>query len=192
MENGNDTGKIFVYVSTNKTQAANKNNVVFFVKEFLTKFNFTKVNRRELLEKSAYFRAILKPCFRDHRSDLIELHIPGSYEVFKKVMQFINTGVITLDIETVFGTCHLALYLQIDCLPRLCLDHFTCNLNRNTVEKQLQVMDEFYLDEEFKERALLFKGSGRASFSGLYFLQRNHLNEHLKGNLLSSSLLDDF
>ena len=163
----------FLYVSTNKHQTANKDNVVFFIKELLNKFNFTKVNRRELLEKSAYFRAILKPCFRDHNSDLIKLCIPGSYEVFKKVMRFINTGIITLDVKTVFETCHLALYLQIDCLPQLCLDHFTYNLNRNTLEKQLHLMKkyQFYLDKEFEERAMLFKDSGRSSFSGVYFLQ---------------------
>ena len=190
-KNGNDSkqGNMFYYVcDTNKNQTENKNNVIFFRNEdFLTKVNLTKVNRQKLLEKSGYYRAILKPCFKDHKSDSIKLQIPGSCQVFTKVMHFINTNIITLDIETVLETCHLALYLQIDCLPQLCFDHFTHNLNQNTLEKQLHLMTKYsYLDKEFKERALLFEASGRPSYSGFYILEYKLMEENCVGKYLKS------
>ena len=87
--------------------------------------------------------------------------------------QFINSGEINLTIESVLETCHLALYLHLECLQQICLDHFTYNLNRKSLESQLRTMEKhLFVDEEFKKRALRFKESGRPSFSGLYFLQR--------------------
>ena len=94
----------------------------------------------------------------------------GSYRVFKKVMNFVNTGSITLDMNTVLEIWHLATYLQIDCLLEICLDHFTLNLNRHTLEPQLNFMKNCsFLDREFRERALMFEKSGSPAFSGLYF-----------------------
>ena len=155
-------------------QTANGNNVIFYRNEdFLNKVNLKKVNKQKLLKKSAYFRAITKTCYRDHLSDLIEITIPASYAVFNKVVEFINTGVITINIKTVFETCHLAIYFELDCLRQLCLDHFTFNLNRRTLESQLHFLEEYSrLDNEFEERALMFRNSKiRPSYAGLYFLQ---------------------
>ena len=92
--------------------------------------------------------------------------------MFKKVMNFVNTGSITLDMNTVLEIWHLATYLQIDCLLEICLDHFTLSLNRHTLEPQLNFMKNCsYLDREIRERALVFEKSGSPAFSGLYFVQ---------------------
>ena len=54
-----------------KMQTDNENNFMFYRNEdFLS-----KVNRRKLLQKSDYFRAITKICYRDHKSDAIEVNI---------------------------------------------------------------------------------------------------------------------
>ena len=66
------------------------------------------------------------------------------------------------------------MYLQIDCLQQLYLDHFTLNLNRNTLQSQLDLIAKnFSLYDEFEKRALMFEKSGVVSVSGLYFLQEN-------------------
>ena len=154
-----------------RMQTGNENILVFYSDEDFLR----KVNRQKLLEKSDYFRAITKTCYKDHLSDFIEMEIPASYVVFSKVMGFINNGVITLDVKTVLETCHLAVYLQIDCLQQLCLDHFTTNLNRKTLESQLYfIEDHLFLGEEFSVRASMFRNSKSPSFSGLYFLQEKY------------------
>ena len=173
MKDGNENRKensLFNVCAANKIKmkTENEDNVLFFCNDYL----LSKVNRQELLEKSAYFRAILKTCYTDHRSDSIEVNIPASFGVFNKIMEFVDTGIITLDIDTVLETCHLAIYLQIDYLPRICLDHFTNNLSLNTIESQLHLMTNYsYLDEELKVRALMFRESSNPSFSGLCFLE---------------------
>ena len=68
---------LFSVCATNKIkmQIVTGNNVIFFCNEdFLC-----SVNRQHLLENSAYFRAILKPCYRDHLSDHIQMEIPATY-----------------------------------------------------------------------------------------------------------------
>ena len=94
-------------------------------------------------------------------------------EMFIKVMNFINTDIITLDIKSVVETHHVAEYLQIDCLKQTCLYHFTYNLNRKTVSAQLKKLEKCSFPvEKLKERAASFRRSGHVSFSGLYFLQQ--------------------
>ena len=134
-----------------------------------------QVNKEDLLEKSSYFRAITKTCYRDHESDDIDISIPPnvSLKAFKQVINFINTDEIDIHVETLFEILNLALYLQIDDLQKFCLDHFTHNLNRKSLESQLGLLGEnSFADEEFMRRALMFRESGRPSFSGLYFLQK--------------------
>ena len=150
-----------------------------------------KVNKQKLFEKSAYFRALFKTCYKDHQSDLMKVIIPVSCEVFKIVMEFINTDTITLDVKTLtllllmFETYHLALYLQIDILSEFCLDHFTYNLNQNTLESQLHIMkDELYLEKEFIKRANMFKVSERQFFTGFYILQDKKEEEKELGSYL--------
>ena len=100
-------------------------------------------------------------------------------EVFNNVVGFINTGSVTLDIKTLLETCHIAGYFQIDRLQQLCLDHFTYNLNRKTLELPWQLKTKYSssnwmhscLDKRFEERAVMFRGSGKPSVTGLYFLQ---------------------
>ena len=115
-----------------------------------------QVNREDLLEKSSYFRAILKICNKDHESDDIDISIPA-VKTFQEVMKFINTGEIDLKSESLFYTLNLALYLQIESLQKFCLDHFTYNLNRKSVESQLRMLEEYsFVDEEYKRRAACF------------------------------------
>lgn len=102
-----------------------------------------KVNRKKLLEKSVYFRAVFKECYKYYNSDLIDVYFPEKEEIVDKVMKFISSDSITLDINSIFETYNLAEYLQIGCLQQLCLDHFTLNLNRNTLEKQLDLIAKY-------------------------------------------------
>ena len=147
-----------------------KNSVIFYHNELLRAI----VDRQKLLEKSGYFRAMFKKCYKDYKSDFIDAYFPESEEVFNKVMHLIINDRITLDINSIFETYHLAVFLQIDCLQKLCLDHFTLNLNRNTLRSQLDLIAKrSYLDREFEEKALIFKQSGNLSVSGFYFLQQN-------------------
>ena len=148
----------------------NKNSVVFYCDDELV----IKVDKQKLLAKSAYFRAMFKKCYKHHKSDSIDVYYPEKEEIFRKVMQFLTNGSITLDINSIYETYHLAVYLQIDCLQQLCLDHFTLNLNRNTLQSQLDLIaTRPCLYAEFERRALMFEKSGSVSVSGLYFLQEN-------------------
>ena len=169
-KNPNEKDTVLYVSASNKIRnhTENENIVILYHNKDVLAY----VNKQKLLEKSAFFRAILKTCYKDHKYDLMKVSIPVSCEVIKKVMKFINTGRITLDMKTLLETCHLAIYLQIDSLSQLCLDHFTTNLNQNTLESQLQIMSKHsYLDEKFRERAEMFTDSKSPSFSGLYFLQ---------------------
>ena len=159
----------------------NDQNVTFYYTDDL----IIKVNKKKLLGKSAYFRSILKTCYKDQRSDFIDTSFPESYQVFKNVMNFVNTGNITLDINNVLEIWRLATFLQMDCLLEICLEHFTLNLNRKTLESQLDFMKNCpYLDREFRERALIFEKSGSPAFSGLYFLQ----SRYKKGKVVGKNL----
>ena len=132
-----------------------------------------QVNKEDLLEKSAYFRAITNTSYKDHKSDLIDVSIPVGLGSFEKVVKYINTGDINLNVKSLFETLGLAQYLKIESLQRFCLDHFTYNLNRESLELQLSTIKECsFIGREYKKRALMFKDSGRPSLSGLYFLQR--------------------
>ena len=121
---------------------------------------------------------MLKSCYKHHKSDLIDVCFPEKEDVIDKLLQFISSDSITLDINSIFETYHLAKYLQVDCLQQLCLHHFTLNLNRNTLRKQLKLIERYSHTDlrEFKERALVFGESGSPSLSGLYILQRSTEN----------------
>ena len=140
---------------------------------YLGKELVIKVDRQKFLRKSAYFQAISKKCYKlDHESEFVEVYFPFGKEMFMKVMNFINSDVITLDIRSLFETYHVAEYLLIDCLKQTCLRHFTYNLNRKTVGAQLKKLEKCSFPvEKLKERAASFERSGHVSFSGLYFLQ---------------------
>ena len=97
---------LFNVCATNKIQMKTESEKIlsFFCNDYL----LIKVNREKLLEKSAYFWAITKKCYKHHKSDSIEINIPASYGAFNKVMEFINTDVITLDIKTLLATsCYI-------------------------------------------------------------------------------------
>ena len=148
-----------------------KKSVVFYRNDKPT----IKVDKEKLIAKSSYFRAMFKNFYKDQTSDFIDVCFPAKQEIFNKVMQLVSSNSITLDINSIFETYHLAVFLHIDCLQQLCLDHFTLNLNRNNVQSQLELIEKnSYLDKEFKQRALTFRESGNPSISGLYFLQRNN------------------
>ena len=149
----------------------NESSVEFYLNDELV----LEIDKQKLLDRSAYFKALFKKCYRDHQSDLIDVFFPEKEEMFYKMMQLISNGSITLDINTIFETYHLATYFQIGCLQKFCLDHFTLNLNRRTLQFQLyEIANISHLClREFTKRALMFKGTGNISFSGLYFLQEN-------------------
>ena len=155
-------------------------------------FNKNKVvdvDREKMLKLSDYFTSITKTCYRDHKSNVVEVNFHSSFDTFKQVMDFVDTGNINLDDKSVYDICELGQYLQIDSLQKPCLDYFTYNLNSITVETQLNLLqNHYFLDGEFTERALKFKESGRPSFSGLYFLERCDLfsNSVVSLNVVSS------
>ena len=160
-----------------KIHTGNENSVTFFRHEDKATYFLCKVNRRKLLEKSAFYRAIAKDCYKDHLDDFIEATIPASYEVFNNVMRFINTSAVIIDTNNMLETSHLAMYLQINILPQFCLDHFTSNLTRNTLESQLEFLTKYPIFyEEFKERAEMIRDnpSKSPSVSGFYFLQHEN------------------
>ena len=133
-----------------------------------------KVDKQKLFKKSGYFRAMYKTCYKDHKSDFIDVNFPEKEEIFIKVMQLIVSDSITLDINSIFETYHLAVYFQMNCLQQFCLDHFTLNLNRITLGSQLDMIEKRpCLFDEFEKRASTFGKSGNISFSGLYFLQES-------------------
>ena len=118
---------------------------------------------------------MFRKCYKHHKSDLIDIYLPASKENIDRVMQYFSSDSIILDIQSIFETYHLAVYLQMNCLQKLCLDHFTLNLNRSNLQSQLELIkQQSYLNEEFKRRALKFWESGNPSISGLYYLQKNN------------------
>ena len=141
-----------------------------------------KVDGKKLLDKSYFFQMITKPCYEDDKCLLdkehfVKVKIPVSNKVFKSVIKFVDTGKIKLDIANLLETCLLANYLQIKSLPKLCLEHFTCNLKQETVNFQLEVLAEYtFLDHKFLQRATMFQESGKPSYSGLYFVQDHKEN----------------
>lgn len=147
-----------------------KNNVKFYRNEDLV----TNVKRKKLLEKSGYFRTMFKNCYKHHKSEEIDVYFPGKDEIVDKVIHFISSDSVTIDILSIFEFYHLAVFLQIESLQQICLDHFTLNLNRKTLQLQLDLITKCsYLDKNFEERSVLFRDSGSPSFSGLYFFQQN-------------------
>ena len=99
---------------------SNRDSVDFYRGEQLA----IKVDRQKFLKKSAYFQAISKKCYKlDHEKEFVEVYFPFKEKTFIKVMNFVNSDVITLDVKSVIDTHHVAEYLQIDCLMQTCLHH---------------------------------------------------------------------
>ena len=124
------------------------------------RFNGNKcigVNRQKLLESSPYFQNMLSSCFKDHKTEFVEVNYPAGYETFEKAMQFVNKGDIDLTNENIFETFLLADYLLMEELKKCCLDAFTSSLDRNNVQTKFNLLKEskFSVDE-FKRRALNF------------------------------------
>ena len=168
----NEQKQYFTTISYRHT-ANNQESTEKLVLFYHNKECIAEVNWHELLKHSLYFQCISKPCFNDHKSEFVKVNIPASSETFKKVIEFVKTGEVIIQPESVFEMGHLAMYLQIASLQQWCLDQFTYNLNRKCIKSQLNMLSKYsFLDDKFKERALVFKNSGRQTFSGLYFLQR--------------------
>ena len=49
-------------------------------------------------------------------------------EIVEKVIHFISSDSITINIQLIFEFYHLAVFLQIESLRQICLDHLTLNL----------------------------------------------------------------
>ena len=135
----------------------------------LNKDHFLVVNKEKLLEKSHYFKSITKSCFSDHRSEYTEVSIPVSIEIFTQVLDYVTNDIINITIDTLFEIFQISDYLQIEDLSKMCWDHYIYNLNRKTLDDQLNIMEKYpLLCKDFKEKALKFKKSGRPSVKGLY------------------------
>ena len=147
----------------------------------LNKDHVLMVNKEKLLEKSHYFKSITKSCFADSNSEFTEVSIPVSFQIFKKVMYYVITDVINICNDSVFEIFQISDYLQIQCLQKMCLNHFIYNLNIKTLDDQLSLMEKYpMLCKDFKEVGLKFKESGRSSVKGLYFLGWNQTLRSLR------------
>ena len=137
------------------------------------KENVIKVNKKKLLEKSHYFRAITKCCYADYKNKFIEIKISVDFKSFRKIMDYVATGILDIDDSNVFEMSKVADYLQIKGLSkRMFLDHFIFSLTRKTLEGQLSLIEKHpVFCNDFKEVALNFKENGRLSFSGLYYVE---------------------
>ena len=162
------------------------------------RFNGNKiieVNRQNLLESSPYFQNILSSCFKDHKTEYVEVNYPGSFETFDFVMQFINYGDLELKEENIFDIFQLADYLQMDKIKTCCLDKFTSSLDRNNVQSKFNMLKTFNFPvEEFKQRAQSFI---KNISCGIYFMQtdmqarpqRSHLNLFSEENNTFSEII---
>ena len=139
------------------------------------------VSKEKLLEKSHYFKSITKSCFSDYKSEFTEVSIPVRIDIFKQVIDYVSTDVINFEKDNIFEIFQISDYLQIECLRKMCLDHFIYNLNRKTVDRQLSLMENNQLFcKDLKELALKFKESGSPSFSGFYMIERSGDKNSLK------------
>ena len=147
---------------------SNTKNVIFYHNQNIV----TKVNWQDLITHSLYFQSILKPCFNDNKLSFVKVKIPASLKTFLYAMQFVKTGKVSFEGRSVYETCHLAMYLQMDSLQQYCLDKYTYNLTQASLKDEWNLLSNpFYLKKEFKSIALMFKKTRRPTFSGLYFLQ---------------------
>ena len=138
------------------------------------KYLEVEVNKENLVRKSLYFQIITNPCFVDHKSDILEIKIPVSLECFQEVMYFLTTENININNDNVIEICHLADYFLIDDLKKICLDYFTYNLSKKTINDQITLLGKYHLvEDKFKERALKFKQSSRLVYSGLYIIKKS-------------------
>ena len=156
--------------SDTKSVATHKDNQIEeLLKVRLNKDDVFVVNKEKMLEKSHYFNSITKSCFADHKSEFTDVCIPTSADDFKQVIDYVSTDTINLTNDNIFEIFQVADYLQIESLSQVCFDFFIHNLNSKTVDQQLSLMENYpLLCNDFKEKALKFKKSGRPSVKGLY------------------------
>ena len=129
-------------------------------------------NKSKLIEKSQYFNCLLKPCYKDYKSDIIKINVPADFETYRQVMDFVDNKDININDQNVLKIYQLAAYFLLNELKKYCFDYFMNNLNFITVEPQLALIEEYpYRDPELKELVEKFKRSGRVSFMGLYLVQ---------------------
>ena len=140
------------------------------------KYFETEVDKEKLVRKSL-IQLITKPCFDDNKSDIFDIHIQVSCECFQGVMNFVTTENTNINTDNVIEICHLADYFLIGDLNQICLDYFTYNLNKNTIDAQLTLLEKYPLiDGKFKKRALKFKQNSRLVYSGLYIIKKVSTN----------------
>ena len=141
------------------------------VKVMFNKAFYVTINKEYLFAQSVYFTTMMKPCYNDHNRKIFKLKIKVSSEAFRQAMQFLENGQISFDEVCFIEVCHLAVYLQIDSLEESCLDHFTRNLTRGSLESQLTLIRSHpFMGKQFTETLLKFESAGRDFFPGLYFI----------------------
>ena len=139
------------------------------------------VPKEKLLEKSHYFKSITKSCFADFKSEFTEVSLPVTSDVFKQVIEYVSTDVINMNNDVIFEVFQISDYLQIECLSKMCLDHFIYNLNIKNLDEQLSMIESNPLVcKDFKEIALKFKESGSPSFAGLYLAEGCDGNNYIR------------
>ena len=162
-------------LNQNNIQSPNEEtNVQIFFDNGTVKVRFNgnkyiEVNKQKLLESSPYFQNMLSSCFKDHKTEYVEVNYPGSFETFERSMQFVNNGDVVLSDENGFNTFELADYLQMDNLQKRCLDQFTSSLTRDNVLTKFNLLESLNFPvKEFKQRAFNFVEN---QFSGLYYIR---------------------
>ena len=61
----------------------NENNIIFYRNDELV----IRVDKKSLLEKSAYFQTMFKSCYKHHNSDSIDVYLTENEKTVVKVMQ---------------------------------------------------------------------------------------------------------
>ena len=144
----------------------------------LNKKHVLVVNKQKLLEKSPYFKSITKSCFADHKSEFTEVTIPVNLKSFIQVSVYVMTDLINITSSNASEILQISDYLQMDCLSKMCLDHFVYNLNVKTLDHQLSLMEKYpLLCNKFKEVVSKFLENGRPSIKGLYLLEYNSVTK---------------
>ena len=152
-----------------------------FVRLLLNKVYVVNVNKKNLIRRSLYFRAVLtSPCKVPSR--FLEVNFETSRSNFKQVARYIEKGSIHFSKNGLFEIYKLADHLQMPALQQLCLDRFVFGLTAGNVENRLRRLEEheFSGSDDFKRAALQLKRSGKFSFSGIYFLAVEGRNRQLK------------
>ena len=135
--------------------------------------HYIKINKAILVTQSEYFKTMLKPCYADRKEKYLEINVEVSIEAFLETMQFLINGRIDFKTAYLLEVYHLAVYLQLESLQELCLEHFTKNLTRNSLEIQAKLMGcQPFLDSEFHTRFEKFRKGGRSFVSGVYFVNQ--------------------